>query len=85
MTVLPIATVGDPVLREPARELSSEELRLQINGLGGPRRKLPDCRVHELFAVGLVWRPGARDLLASVRAAGVPTALVTSTGRRLVG
>jgi peptide deformylase len=27
MTVLPIATVGDPVLREPARELSSEELR----------------------------------------------------------
>jgi peptide deformylase len=27
MTVLPIATVGDPVLRERAREVSSEELR----------------------------------------------------------
>ena len=27
MTVLPIATVGDPVLREPARELSLDELR----------------------------------------------------------
>jgi peptide deformylase len=27
MTVLPIVTVGDPVLREPARELSVEELR----------------------------------------------------------
>ena len=27
MTVLPIATVGDPVLREQARELSTEELR----------------------------------------------------------
>src|SRR3954449_11308473 len=27
MAVLEIATVGDPVLREPARELSSEELR----------------------------------------------------------
>jgi peptide deformylase len=27
MTVLPIVTVGDPVLREPARELSLDELR----------------------------------------------------------
>ncbi|GLW28080.1 HAD family hydrolase [Actinoplanes regularis] len=40
-------------------------------------------RVAELFADGLVWRPGARELLLAVRAAGVPTALVTSTGRRL--
>jgi len=29
--------------------LSAEELRLQLDGLGGPRRQLPDCRVHELF------------------------------------
>src|SRR6266571_2992965 len=29
--------------------LSAEELRFQLNGLAGPRRKLPDCRVHELF------------------------------------
>src|SRR3989454_3761384 len=28
---------------------SAEELRFQLNGLAGPRRKLPDCRVHELF------------------------------------
>jgi HAD superfamily hydrolase (TIGR01509 family) len=41
-------------------------------------------RVLDLFAEGLVWRPGARRLLAEVRAAGVPTALVTSTGRDLV-
>jgi HAD superfamily hydrolase (TIGR01509 family) len=41
-------------------------------------------RVSALFADGLVWRPGARRLLAEVRAAGVPTALVTSTGRLLV-
>jgi HAD superfamily hydrolase (TIGR01509 family) len=41
-------------------------------------------RVHELFGGGLTWRPGARELLAVVRGAGLPTALVTSTGRRLV-
>src|SRR6266403_2922775 len=29
--------------------LSAEELHFQLNGLAGPRRKLPDCRVHELF------------------------------------
>jgi HAD superfamily hydrolase (TIGR01509 family) len=37
-----------------------------------------------LFAAGLPWRPGALDLLTSVREAGIPTALVTSTERRLV-
>jgi HAD superfamily hydrolase (TIGR01509 family) len=43
-----------------------------------------EARVAELFAEGLVWRPGARELLAAVRAAGVPTALVTATRRQLV-
>jgi HAD superfamily hydrolase (TIGR01509 family) len=42
------------------------------------------ARVAALFAGGLTWRPGAQELLAGVRAAGLPTALVTSTGRRLV-
>jgi len=37
-----------------------------------------------LFAAGLPWRPGALALLTAVRAAGIPTALVTSTERRLV-
>jgi len=41
-------------------------------------------RVFELFGKGLVWRPGAVELLHAVRAAGLPTALVTSTGRKLV-
>ena len=41
-------------------------------------------RVLELFGQGLVWRPGAQALLHAVRFAGLPTALVTSTGRRLV-
>ncbi len=43
-----------------------------------------EARVFELFGDGLVWRPGARELLAEVRAAGVPTALVTATRRNLV-
>jgi HAD superfamily hydrolase (TIGR01509 family) len=43
-----------------------------------------EARVFELFAEGLVWRPGALELLLAVRAAGLPTALVTSTGRALV-
>src|SRR5439155_23749602 len=29
--------------------LSAEELRFQLNGLAGPRRNVPDRRVHELF------------------------------------
>jgi HAD superfamily hydrolase (TIGR01509 family) len=41
-------------------------------------------RVFELFAEGLIWRPGALELLRAVRRSGVPTALVTSTGRKLV-
>src|ERR1043165_9525497 len=40
-----------------------------------------EARVSELFAAGLIWRPGARRLLAEVRAAGIPTALVTATRR----
>ncbi|HST64241.1 MAG TPA: HAD family phosphatase, partial [Mycobacteriales bacterium] len=36
------------------------------------------------FARGLVWRPGARELIDAVRAARIPTALVTNTERSLV-
>jgi HAD superfamily hydrolase (TIGR01509 family) len=41
-------------------------------------------RVAQLFTTSLVWRPGARELLAEVKSAGVATALVTATERRLV-
>src|SRR5213596_2457376 len=36
---------------EHARQslLSAEELRFQLNVLAGPRRKLPECGVHEIF------------------------------------
>jgi HAD superfamily hydrolase (TIGR01509 family) len=41
-------------------------------------------RVAELFVEELPWRPGASTLLRAVRAARIPTALVTSTSRQLV-
>jgi HAD superfamily hydrolase (TIGR01509 family) len=41
-------------------------------------------RMLELFAAGLVWRPGAAELLAGLHAAAVPMALVTATRRHLV-
>src|SRR5437899_313223 len=46
---------------EHARQtlLSAGELRFQLNGLAGPRRKLPDCRVHELFEERVRTHPDA--------------------------
>lgn len=40
-------------------------------------------RTAELFSGALPWRPGAREALEALRAAGVPCALVTSTERGL--
>lgn len=40
-------------------------------------------RTANLFEGALPWRPGAREALAEVRAAGLPSALVTSTERAL--
>lgn len=41
------------------------------------------ARIKTLFADELPWREGARDALVAVRAAGIPSALVTSTERPL--
>ena len=41
-------------------------------------------RVLDVFADGVPWRPGAQELIAAVRAAGVATALVTNTKRAVV-
>lgn len=46
------------------------------------RERLVD-RTAELLAGGVDWLPGAPEALRAVRAAGVPAALVTNTGRRL--
>lgn len=40
-------------------------------------------RTAELLTGGAEWRPGARELVVGVRAAGLATALVTTTPRRL--
>jgi len=42
-----------------------------------------DARMADLFATDLRFRPGAPEALRAVRAAGLPTALVTSTERPL--
>jgi HAD superfamily hydrolase (TIGR01509 family) len=42
-----------------------------------------DKRMAEVLAESPAWRPGAQEALHSVRASGVPTALVTSTEREL--
>ncbi|MEV8510865.1 HAD family phosphatase [Dactylosporangium sp. NPDC051484] len=41
-------------------------------------------QVREAYARGVHWLPGARELMAEARAAGLHTALVTSTYRELV-
>jgi HAD superfamily hydrolase (TIGR01509 family) len=65
-------------------------MRIFREDLGQPDRpeeadvKWLTSRVFNLFREGLVWRPGAAELLRAVKLAGLPTALVTSTGRILV-
>ena len=68
----------------------TNSMRILREDLGQPDRpEAPDVtwltsRVFELFREGLVWRPGAAELVRAVKLAGMPTALVTSTGRLLV-
>jgi HAD superfamily hydrolase (TIGR01509 family) len=68
----------------------ANSMRIFREDLGQPDRpEEPDVtwltsRVFNLFREGLVWRPGAAELLRAIKIAGLPTALVTSTGRVLV-
>ncbi|MFG1885110.1 HAD family hydrolase [Micromonospora sp. NPDC049102] len=68
----------------------AESMRILHDDLGQPERD-PDssaawinARILELFRTGLPWQPGAFELVHAVRAAGIPTALVTSSPRALV-
>jgi amino acid adenylation domain-containing protein len=57
--------VADPDTEHGRRSLlSAEEIRLQLDGLAGPRRELPDLRVHELFEQRVRAHP---DAVAVVR------------------
>ncbi|PWR09625.1 HAD family hydrolase [Micromonospora acroterricola] len=68
----------------------AESMRILHDDLGQPERDPEasaawiNARILELFRTGLRWRPGALALLRAVREAGIPTALVTSSGRPLV-
>ncbi|MGI5520999.1 HAD family hydrolase [Micromonospora sp. CA-259024] len=68
----------------------AESMRILHDDLGQPERDPEisaawiNARILELFGSGLRWRPGASELLRAVRAAAIPTALVTSSPRALV-
>ncbi|MGC5020086.1 HAD family hydrolase [Micromonospora sp. DT47] len=83
-------TLSDPARRAMVGTSMAESMRILHDDLGQPERDAEDSaawinsRILELFRTGLRWRPGALTLLRAVRAAGIPTALVTSSGRPLV-
>ena len=49
LTALAFIAADPDAEHERQSLVSADELQFQINGLAGPRRKLPDLRVHELF------------------------------------
>lgn len=63
-------------------DLLQAELGLRMD----PRRTAAELNseTKAVFRAGLPFKPGARELLAAVRAAGLATALVTATHRPLV-
>lgn len=66
--------------------LWSSALVFQSRGVDLEAQQIIDLltdRVLEQIAEHVPWRPGARELLAEVRAAGIPTALVTMSIRRM--
>ncbi|MGC4806382.1 HAD family hydrolase [Micromonospora sp. DT233] len=68
----------------------ADSMRILHDDLGQPHRdpvasaKWIDARILELFRTEVPMRPGAVTLLRAVRAAGIPTALVTSSLRSVV-
>ena len=53
--------VADPDAEHRRQSLlSAEELHFQLEGLAGPRRELPDRRVHELFEQQVEAHPDTR-------------------------
>ncbi|MFF3852471.1 HAD family hydrolase [Micromonospora sp. NPDC002575] len=84
------ATLSDAGRKALIGTSMADAMRILHDDLGQPHRDplvsaaWIDARILELFRTGLRWRPGALALLRAVRAAGIPTALVTSSGRPLV-
>ena len=66
--------------------LSDTARILKSRGVALPTQEIVDRltdRVLEQVATAVPWRPGARELLAMLRAAGIPTALVTMSEHRM--
>jgi HAD superfamily hydrolase (TIGR01509 family) len=67
-----------------------ESMDILHTDLGRPELDVPasvvwlEDRMKVLLAEGVLWRPGAKELLDEVHAAGIPMALVTATRRHLV-
>jgi HAD superfamily hydrolase (TIGR01509 family) len=68
----------------------ADSMMILHEDIGQPWRDVTDSldwleeRVKGLFGEGLIWRPGALELLREVAAADVPAALVTATRKHLV-
>ena len=71
--------VGSSMARSTA--IMSAELGVELDPV--TTRRFLHERMAELFAAELAWKPGAERLLLAVREAGIPTALVTATQRKL--
>ena len=59
LTALALIAADPNAEHESQSLLSAEELHFQLNGLAGPRKKLPDRRAHELFEASARARPDA--------------------------
>src|SRR5215218_3542835 len=75
-------TIGSTMRR------SMQVLHADLGLARGEEQLLADARwvedrTSELMADGIRWQPGARELLVAVRDAGLATALVTTTPRRI--
>lgn len=76
----------DDGLQLVGQGLWESALVFQSRGVALSEQEIIDAltdRVLEQIAEHVPWRPGARELLAEVRAAGIPTALVTMSIRRM--
>ena len=67
-------------LEDSARILQQTGVRMSVDGIID---HLTDEVMRQLSTTGVPFRPGARELLAGLRAAGVKTGLVTMSMRRM--
>lgn len=67
-------------LEDSARILQQTGVRMSVDGIID---HLTDEVMRQLATTGVPFRPGAREMLAGLRAAGVKTALVTMSMRRM--